>query len=492
MKLARKLILALVLGVIAVMAGHAWYLVRKEVMLYETDVKPKTPRGRAFLLAVQQVWRTDGEQAVTDLVEAVGAMLTDIETRWVRTDVAPGHPQYPHHPAAVTASQTGEIATCIVTDAEGRTKRYAYLPVQQGHPLVLEASESLENEMAYVATTHRSMVVTTVVIVLVCALIIAFVGMRLVGRPMKELLAQARRMGDGDYSVRLPVRQHDEIGELAAEMNALCDRLIEANRRVTEEIDAKLAAFEQLRHADRLATIGQLAAGVAHELGTPLSVVEGRTQLVAADPAASDDVRTHARIVLEQAARMERIIRQLLDFARRRRAQPVLADLRHVVGRMLELLSAVGSRRTVRFELEASQEPAMAAVDEGQLQQALTNIVLNGAQAMPQGGRIRVRIASVRVTPPPALERPEGEYRRIDVEDEGAGIAPEHLPHIFEPFFTTKGIGEGTGLGLSVAHGIIGDHGGWIDVESAPGRGTIFHIYLPAAAKGVAPLKVAS
>jgi signal transduction histidine kinase len=290
--------------------------------------------------------------------------------------------------------------------------------------------------------------------------------------------------------VRLHLDQKDEIGELATEMNTLADRLVEAHRRIAEESNAKLAAFEQLRHSDRLATIGQLASGVAHELGTPLSVVSARAQLVAADPAVSDDVRGNARIVVEQAARMTEIIRQLLDFSRRRRAQPVPTDLRRVVGRMLDLLSAVGARRSVRFELDAPHEPTMAPVDEGQLQQALTNIVLNGVQAMPKGGRIRVRIGSVHATPPAEAKQPSGEYRRIEVEDEGAGIAPEHLPHIFEPFFTTKGVGEGTGLGLSVAHGIVADHGGWIEVESTLGRGTRFRIYLPVA--GAAPLRVAS
>lgn len=491
MRLARKLTLALVVGILAVMAGHAWYLVRNEVMLYETDVQPKHPRGRAFLFAVQQLWRTDGEQAVRDLVEGVGTMMTHLETRWVRTDVPPDHPKHPHDPAAATASRTGEIATCIVKDADGRTRRYAYLPVQQGHPLVLEVAESLEKEMAYVATTHRSMAVTTVVIVLVCAVIIALVGLRLVGRPMRELVAQARRMGDGDYSTRLVVRQNDEIGELAAEMNTLCDRLVEAHQRVVEETEAKLAAYDQLRHSDRLATIGQLASGVAHELGTPLSVAAARAQLIAADPAAGDDAHANARVVVEQASRMTEIIRQLLDFSRRRRAQPVPTDLRRVVGRMLDLLSAIGARRAVRFELEAAPEPATAAVDENQLQQALTNVVLNGVQAMPQGGRIRVRVGTVRATPPAAPEQGEGEYRRIDIEDEGAGIAPEHLPHIFEPFFTTKGVGEGTGLGLSVAHGIVADHGGWIDVDSTLGRGTRFRIHLPAVAS-TTPLKVAS
>jgi signal transduction histidine kinase len=202
-------------------------------------------------------------------------------------------------------------------------------------------------------------------------------------------------------------------------------------------------------------------------------------------------MRTNAQIVVEQAGRMTEIIRQLLDFSRRRRAQPVPTDLRRVVAQMLDLLSSVGSRRAVRFELDAPQEPAMAEADEGQLQQALTNIVLNGVQAMDGGGRIRVRLRSLRATPPTSLEHLEGDYRCIEVEDEGPGIAPEHLPHIFEPFFTTKGVGEGTGLGLSVAHGIIADHGGWIDVDSAPGRGTCFRIYLPAVSS-TAPLRVAS
>jgi signal transduction histidine kinase len=146
----------------------------------------------------------------------------------------------------------------------------------------------------------------------------------------------------------------------------------------------------------------------------------------------------------------------------------------------------------VRFELDAPQEPAVAEVDEGQLQQALTNIVLNGVQAMDGGGHIRVRLRSLRATPPTTPDHVEGDYRCIEVEDEGAGIAPEHLPHIFEPFFTTKGVGEGTGLGLSVAHGIIADHGGWIDVESTPGRGTRFRVYLPAAGSSTSPVRVAS
>ena len=124
----------------------------------------------------------------------------------------------------------------------------------------------------------------------------------------------------------------------------------------------------------------------------------------------------------------------------------------------------------------------MLEVDAGQLQQALTNLIVNGMQAMKQGGVLRVRLGRERALPPADLGGPEAEWVRLDVRDEGEGIAPEVLPHVFEPFFTTKDVGEGTGLGLSVSYGLIRDHGGWISVSSEPGRGSCFSIFLPGEA----------
>jgi signal transduction histidine kinase len=118
-------------------------------------------------------------------------------------------------------------------------------------------------------------------------------------------------------------------------------------------------------------------------------------------------------------------------------------------------------------------------VDGGQVQQVLTNLVMNGLQAMKRPGTVRVRAAEVRATPPASEGGDEADYVRLDVEDEGDGIAPDVLPHVFEPFFTTKDVGEGTGLGLSVSYGLVRDHGGWIGVRSEPGRGSCFSIYLP-------------
>jgi two-component system, NtrC family, sensor kinase len=121
----------------------------------------------------------------------------------------------------------------------------------------------------------------------------------------------------------------------------------------------------------------------------------------------------------------------------------------------------------------------MAELDAGQIQQALANLVLNAIQAAAAEGAVRLRIARVQATPPAGHDGREGEYLRLDVEDDGAGMPPEVLDRVFEPFFTTKGVGEGTGLGLSVSHGIVQEHGGWIEARSEPGRGSCFSLYLP-------------
>jgi two-component system NtrC family sensor kinase len=175
---------------------------------------------------------------------------------------------------------------------------------------------------------------------------------------------------------------------------------------------------------------------------------------------------------------MTSIIRQLLDFARRRAPRRAPEELGPLVERILALLRPMANKRGAAL---VSEVPATLSleVDGGHLQQALTNLVMNGLHAMKQPGTLRVRAEEVRATPPADVGGPEGAWVRLDVEDEGEGIAPDVLPHIFEPFYTTKDVGEGTGLGLSVSYGLVRDHGGWIDVRTEPGRGSCFSIYLP-------------
>ena len=274
-------------------------------------------------------------------------------------------------------------------------------------------------------------------------------------------------------------------GPLAALVCARLRQTMRALRVASAEIERAAREKEsgleqQVRHADRLATVGKLASGVAHELGTPLAVVGGRAKRIvrsAPPPETGDD----ARIIVEQADRMAVIIRQLLDFARRRGAVKAPADVGALARSTLGLLAPFAAKRGVALRVDDRTDAAPIAVDAGQLQQALTNLIMNGVQAMSAGGELSVAIERARLTPPAAVGGPEAEYVLLRVVDQGAGIQPEHLAHVFEPFFTTKDVGEGTGLGLSVAHGIVAEHAGWIDVASQPGAGATFTVHLPAS-----------
>jgi len=309
-----------------------------------------------------------------------------------------------------------------------------------------------------------------------------------VGRPIHGLVEKARRIGAGDFSKPLVLRQRDELSQLAGEMNAMAEHLDAAVHRIAAESSARIAAVEQLRHADRLTTVGKLASGIAHELGTPLNVVSGRAQMILAGEVADpDEVAKVARIVVEQVERMTRIVRQLLDFSRSRSPEKRPTDVVQLARQTAALLEPLAARHDVELRCIDPPAPLGVSVDPGQIQQALTNLVVNAIQATPPGGHVRIRVETQDLAPDPAGGHRPGPHAVLEVEDDGEGIPAERLAAIFDPFFTTKPVGEGTGLGLSVAYGIAQEHGGWIDVRSDPGRGSCFCIWLPRGDDGADP-----
>jgi two-component system, NtrC family, sensor kinase len=265
-------------------------------------------------------------------------------------------------------------------------------------------------------------------------------------------------------------------------MNAMCAELEAAREALAQQTAARIAAMDQLRHTDRLATVGKLASGLAHEMGTPLNVVSGRAKMIATGEAVGDEAVECARIVVAQADRITKIIRQLLDFSRRRGPQKARIDVQSIARQTIELLVPLARKHNVSLLLEGD-EHVTADIDAGQIQQALTNLIVNAVQAMTAPGEVTVRLGRERVRPPPDIGGPEADHARIDVHDTGRGITGGDLPRIFEPFFTTKQVGEGTGLGLSVAFGLVREHKGWIAVESEVQKGSVFSIYLPMEAR---------
>jgi len=356
--------------------------------------------------------------------------------------------------------------TQVTAETQGveRGDYVSRFPVYAGstHVGTIVARESLDHvdELVHAQILFSVGVVATIVVVgLIASLVL---GSWLVGRPVALLVQQARRIGRRELANAPAFRRADELGELAVEMSAASQALADA--------------LEQMRHSDRLSTVGKLAAGIAHELGTPLSVVGGHAQMIAGGEVTGEAALASARAIDHEVTRMGKIVRQLLDFARRKGPEGTSCEPNEVARRCVSLLAVMAERSAVRCEVEVADPSPRALIDEDSLQQVLTNLVVNAIQAMPNGGVLRVAIARTRSAAPDSTARP-APCVRIDVGDTGGGIPADVKEHIFEPFFTTKQVGDGTGLGLAVVQGIVTDHHGWITVETGD-RGTTFSVYL--------------
>ncbi len=252
-----------------------------------------------------------------------------------------------------------------------------------------------------------------------------------------------------------------------------------AERKRMEEALAR--SEERLRQAQRLEGLGRLAGGVAHDFNNLLTVIIGRSALLQAVLEEKSGPRRYADIVHDTAERAAALTRQLLAFSRQQMLESRVLDLNDVVTGIEEML-----RRLIRedIHLVVERAPGLWSVkaDPTQVEQVLMNLVVNARDAMPEGGRLTIRLTNAEVAGAVAARHPGGRpglFAVLEVSDTGSGMSPEVQARIFEPFFTTKELGRGTGLGLATTYGIIRQHGGWIEVRSQPGHGTTFRIYLP-------------
>jgi len=260
------------------------------------------------------------------------------------------------------------------------------------------------------------------------------------------------------------------------------EALRESNQRLTETLVELQETQERLVQRERLAAVGQLTAGIAHDFNNILTGILGFAELLQMSPNMPEAAREDLRRIANSGQRAARLVRQLLDFSRKSIRQPRLLDLIPFFKEMVQFL-----RRTIpeniHLNLEIEPGDYKIEADLTQFQQLFTNLVINARDAMPDGGQLRLllaRVAAAGEAHCAVCQQPiVGEWIQLQVMDTGSGIVPAALPHIFEPFFTTKEVGEGSGLGLSQVAGIVGQHEGHLTVESEPGQGTTFSIYLP-------------
>lgn len=311
---------------------------------------------------------------------------------------------------------------------------------------------------------------------------------RIVVNPINRLVAATERISDGFYGQRLRVAGSAELARLAEAFNRMLLALQGKERQVAEQMTALEKANSELRrareqalHSEKMASIGLLAAGMAHEVGTPLATIMGYSELMSGEECEGEAVRDYSRRISQECGRIDRIVRGLLDYSRPRITAVEPVDVPQVVRISLDLLSQQGAFKRIALATYFQEGLAPAQADAHQLQQVLINLMLNSRDAMPEGGKLNIRVTAAESVQPggrqPAI--------RVDVLDNGVGIPPEHLTSLFEPFFTTKPPGKGTGLGLAIATRIIEGFGGSITVQSTVGRGSCFTLWLPAFSQGV-------
>jgi len=252
-----------------------------------------------------------------------------------------------------------------------------------------------------------------------------------------------------------------------------------------EDITERLSLEAQLRQAQKMESIGQLAAGVAHDFNNMLTIIQGHSSSLLSKPSLPPEVVDSVQAVYFAAERAAGLTRQLLMFSRKNVMQPQLLDLQKVVGNMSKMLERLLGE-TIALEFQRAAENAFVLGDSGMIEQVVMNLSLNARDAMPRGGRLIIGIEIVAIDPAFIETHPQartGRFIRLRVTDNGIGMDSATLNRIFEPFFTTKDIGKGTGLGLATVYGIVKQHEGWVEVASESGKGSTFDVFLPASDK---------
>jgi PAS domain S-box-containing protein len=256
------------------------------------------------------------------------------------------------------------------------------------------------------------------------------------------------------------------------------------------DITAQRRLEEQLRQAQKMEAIGQLAGGVAHDFNNILTVIQGHASLLATSKLSEMEEKSANQIV-QAASRAASLTRQLLTFSRRQIIQPKRLDMNKLVGNLTNMLGRLLGE-DIALQLNYCQAPPNVEADAGMMEQILLNLSVNARDAMPKGGQLAIRITVVEVDGNYVGRQPDartGDFVCISISDTGMGIAPENLPRVFEPFFTTKEVGKGTGLGLATVYGIVKQHQGWIELESHVGKGTTFRIYIPRITTDKGPVE---
>lgn len=366
-------------------------------------------------------------------------------------------------------SQTHEIVTGT---KKGETNISLIVPILNEKPCqrchvdsekvraVFSVEFSTSRIVQKIEITRKRTILLSVISIIVISLLLGTFTEYFVNKPITSIISTMKKAEAGDLSVKFLTRRRDEIGKLASSLNSMLFKLDKAQREI------KQWHFSEMQNIEKMATIGEVASSVAHEIRNPLAGISGAIQVLAEDMSAKDPRKTIINEVLSEINRLDHAVRDLLVFARPPEPHPIITPLDTIIERTLHMAEQQSQKQGVAIQIRKSDTEMKVFVDPEQIHQVFLNIVLNSLQSMPGGGTLTIG----------TYIRPEINEAEISFTDTGFGIRKDALKNIFKPFFTTRS--TGTGLGLAISRAIIERHGGRITVESSEGIGSTFHVFL--------------
>jgi len=342
---------------------------------------------------------------------------------------------------------------------------------------LLDISVSLETLRQKSREYRLVFVIITCMLLLLFGMLVILLTHYLIDVPVQRLVKQSTLVAFGDFEARVPVTSRDELGELAEAVNEMTESLGRADRelkgwadslenKVEERSRAIMLMEQQLRRSEKLASIGTLAAGVAHEINNPLTGILLYASILNSDKRLDPALLPDLERIISEARRCGGIVKNLLEFSRESLPEKESADLEAILEEVIRFFHNQPDFINITIRKNYSHDLPHISVDPNQMQQVFLNLVINAGHAMPQGGVLEIS----------TYRSPDGKYVCAEVKDTGTGIPEENITRIFDPFFTTKP--EGTGLGLAISYGIIENNGGKIEVKSTVGQGTLFVVML--------------
>jgi len=407
-------------------------------------------------------------------------LLVDLRGGTISTTLTGKELGYQELTAIVNSLDPNAPTRTIDVTLNQRPYQVAYSPLiirgqQVGWVGVAKNSEYLISP----AAQSRRLLVILFSVGSVAVVIVGYLLAQSIARPLLRLRNMSQAVAAGDLNQSIGLRRSDEIGELGeafdtmtlhlrertAEAEHLYEETLQRNKELAE-INARLEAAQlQLIQSEKLAAIGQLTAGIVHDVKNPFAVIMGMAEVLGEEEALDEATRHGLKVIRESAVKGNSIVSDLLKFARQSKPEMSTGDLRETIQTAMRLTAYLTRRYSTTIDLP--ETPFLVTYDAQLIEQVLINMIHNAVQSMPDGGELKIRLWG------------DEECAHISIQDNGCGIPSEHLKRIFDPFFTTKVEGEGTGLGLSVSYGIIANHYGKIEVESEVGKGSVFTIILP-------------